>query len=182
MLFEAFKSRAAGLPASSGLRNRDGFRSYQDAVESIEQAAAVLLARGVEPGDRVALLLPNSPALFIATHALFAIGAVAVPLSTQSNARELAWAAGACDIAAIVLVPGAEPAAWSHRGAGPPSCGLRTPGGRPSSTSLFSSGVPAPHTPSGDGGGSGGGGADDAQMRTSTLALRRSSWSERWAS
>lgn len=111
MLFEAFKSRAAGLPASTGLRSRDGFRSYQDTVEDIEQAAAALLARGVEPGDRVALLLPNSPALFIATHALFAIGAVAVPLSAQANARELAWAADACTIAAIVLVPGAEAAA-----------------------------------------------------------------------
>src|SRR5690606_7251501 len=105
MLFEALRTRAAALPVSAGLRRHDEFISYQDVVERIERAAAHLVARGVEPGQRVALLLPASPALFAVSYALFAIGAVAVPVGPQSSRRELAWLAGACGIAAIVLAP-----------------------------------------------------------------------------
>lgn len=108
MLFEALRTRAAALPVSAGLRRHDEFISYQDVVERIERAAAHLVARGVEPGQRVALLLPASPALFAVSYALFAIGAVAVPVGPQSSRRELAWLAGACGIAAIVLAPGHE--------------------------------------------------------------------------
>jgi acyl-CoA synthetase (AMP-forming)/AMP-acid ligase II len=111
MLFEAFKTVAASAPGRSGLRFRGETHPYHDLVGRIESAAATLLDRGIGPGARVALLLPNSPDLFVIANALFAIGAVAVPLSPMGTPRELAWAAESCGIGAIVMLPGAAAAA-----------------------------------------------------------------------
>jgi acyl-CoA synthetase (AMP-forming)/AMP-acid ligase II len=111
MLFEAFKTVAASVPAGSGLRIRGQTHRYHALVERTEKAATILLERGVTPGMRVALLLPNSPDLFVAAYALFAIGAVAVPLSAMATPRELAMAAQSCGIGAIVMLPAATTAA-----------------------------------------------------------------------
>lgn len=105
MLFEDLKAKAVTLPATSGLRFRDTFHSYQDSIERIERAAAHLVGAGIEPGQRVAIFLPNSPDLFATCYALFAIGAVAVPLSLVATQRELAWVAESCGIAGIVHAP-----------------------------------------------------------------------------
>lgn len=111
MLFEHLKTVAAAAPATSGLRYRGEFHPYRDLVERAEAAAATLLDRGVGPGTRVAVLLPNSPDLFVAVHALCAIGAVAVPLSPAATPRELQWSAAACGIGAVVAPPPAQAAA-----------------------------------------------------------------------
>ena len=42
--------------------------------------AEVLVARGVEPGDRVAIFLPMSPEVAVASHAVAHIGAIQVPV------------------------------------------------------------------------------------------------------
>src|SRR5215211_6259319 len=50
-----------------------------------------LLARGVAPGDRVALLLRNRPEFVALAHAAPRAGVVLVPLNTRLAAPELAW-------------------------------------------------------------------------------------------
>src|SRR5690606_11600733 len=105
MLFEAFRSRAAALPSSSGLRFRGECHPYASLAERAECAAGALVSRGVDPGSRVALLLPNSPDLFAAVQACFAIGAIAVPVSALASPRELAWIAANCRIDAVVAPP-----------------------------------------------------------------------------
>jgi acyl-CoA synthetase (AMP-forming)/AMP-acid ligase II len=111
MLFEAFRARAAALPATSGLRTREDFQSYQQLVERAERAAGVLAARGVEPGMAVALLIPNSPDFFVAVQACFAVGAVAVPVGLSSSPRELDWVRQSCGIGAAVAAPNSREAA-----------------------------------------------------------------------
>lgn len=108
MLFEAFKARAGSLPATSGLRFKGETHSYVSLVERAERAAGVLLSRGIAPGTTVALLIPNSPDLFTAAYALFAIGAIAVPIGLLSSHRELEWAAESCHFGAIVAAPQAN--------------------------------------------------------------------------
>ncbi len=58
-----------------------GNLTYAELEQRIAVAAANLHARGVGPGDRVALLLPNGPAVVAAFFAILRLGAVAVPLN-----------------------------------------------------------------------------------------------------
>ncbi|MFF5858365.1 long-chain fatty acid--CoA ligase [Streptomyces sp. NPDC012751] len=66
------------------------------------QYAAVLAARGVGPGDRVALLLPNSTRFPMVYYGALAIGAVVVPVHTQLKAEEIAYVLGDCGAAVLV--------------------------------------------------------------------------------
>ena len=68
--------------------------------------AAALAALGVRKGERVALLLPNSPQFFIAEFGIWKAGGVAVPLNPIYSERELEHmvrSAGAETI--VVLTP-----------------------------------------------------------------------------
>jgi long-chain acyl-CoA synthetase len=65
--------------------------SYRDLWTSARQYAAVLRERGVRPGDRVAILLPNTPHFPIAYYGILALGAVAVPVHALLKAEEIAY-------------------------------------------------------------------------------------------
>ncbi|HUR50753.1 MAG TPA: long-chain fatty acid--CoA ligase [Mycobacteriales bacterium] len=56
-----------------------------------KQYASVLRDRGVEPGDRVALLLPNTPHFPLAYFGTLALGAVAVPVHALLKAEEIEY-------------------------------------------------------------------------------------------
>ena len=55
------------------------------------QYAAVLRERGVQPGDKVALLLPNTPHFPLAYYGVLALGAVAVPVHALLKAEEIEY-------------------------------------------------------------------------------------------
>ncbi len=56
-----------------------------------KQYAAVLREKGVGPGDRVALLLPNTPHFPLAYFGTLALGAIAVPVHALLNASEIEY-------------------------------------------------------------------------------------------
>ncbi|WP_051278686.1 AMP-binding protein [Solimonas flava] len=64
-------------------RDGEGWRSLSFAAfaTAVEQAAAVLAAEGIAAGSRVGILAPNGIAHAVASFAVLALGAVAVPLS-----------------------------------------------------------------------------------------------------
>ena len=93
MLYSNLRRIAGEAPLSSGLRQGHEFHSYASLAERVERLAAGFAARDLRPGDPVIVLVPNSPELFVIVHALFAIGAIAVPLSPGATAAE-------CDLAA----------------------------------------------------------------------------------
>jgi fatty-acyl-CoA synthase len=76
----------------------DGDRrfTYAELWERVRRAAGALAAAGVSPGDRVAVLAPNTPMLLEATFAVPAAGAVLVALNTRLAAGELSWILGHC--------------------------------------------------------------------------------------
>jgi acyl-coenzyme A synthetase/AMP-(fatty) acid ligase len=86
--------RYAGRPA---LTFRYGDRSeswtYAAAWERVERIGRGLLARGLEPGDRVLVRLPHSPAYAFAFFGANAAGLVPVPASPQLTAEEAAFLA-----------------------------------------------------------------------------------------
>jgi long-chain acyl-CoA synthetase len=55
------------------------------------QYAAVLREKGIGPGDRVALLLPNTPHFPLAYYGTLALGAVAVPVHALLKAEEIQY-------------------------------------------------------------------------------------------
>ncbi|MFH1176347.1 MAG: AMP-binding protein [Acidobacteriota bacterium] len=76
---------AAAAATSSGitfvdLHEHEAFLSYREIYQRAARTAAVLQALGVAPGDRVALVLPTSPAFMDAYFGVLLAGAVPVPL------------------------------------------------------------------------------------------------------
>jgi len=70
--------------------------SYLDLEESSNRVASSLLQLGVSRGDRVAMLLNNSPQFVDIFFGIVKIGAIAVPLDTKYKARELKCLLGHC--------------------------------------------------------------------------------------
>ena len=62
--------------------------SFRDVAEQVEPVARALVASGVEQGDRVALWAPNSAIWAITSFAVYAVGAVLVPLNTRYRGEE----------------------------------------------------------------------------------------------
>ena len=76
--------------------------SYAQLWEHAKQYAAVLREHGVGPGDKVALLLPNTPHFPLAYFGTLALGGVAVPVHALLKAEEIEYVLA--DSGAKVLV------------------------------------------------------------------------------
>src|SRR5512138_2703318 len=65
--------------------------SYRELRALVDSFAAALTSLGVSKGDRVALLLPNSPPYVIGYYAILKIGALVVNLNPLSVEREILY-------------------------------------------------------------------------------------------
>ena len=63
--------------------------TYQELADQVKRFAASLSQLGVEPGDRVAIMLPNCPQTIIAYYATLRIGGVVVMTNPMYVEREL---------------------------------------------------------------------------------------------
>jgi len=89
----------ATLLAESALRRPDkaavvigpSSTTYAELWEQARRYGAVLRERGVGPGDRVALMLPNVPDFPRAYYGALAVGAVVVPVHALLSAQEIAY-------------------------------------------------------------------------------------------
>ncbi len=78
--------------------------SYADADRRSARLARTLLARGAGKGTRVGILMPNGPDWVTAWLATTRIGAIAVPLNTFFQARELGWILRHADVDTLLTV------------------------------------------------------------------------------
>jgi len=81
---------ASRFGGNDAIVHRNGRVSYSQLVQAVGATSRLLRELGVEPGDRVALLMTNSPGYVSAYYGVLAAGAVAVPLNSASRAEELA--------------------------------------------------------------------------------------------
>jgi long-chain acyl-CoA synthetase len=89
-VFSLLADSAAGFPDRPAIAFLGKHLTFAELLSEVERFSAVLAGLGVRKGDRVGLLLPNSPQYVIAWYAAVRLGAIAVgnnPLYTQ---RELA--------------------------------------------------------------------------------------------
>ncbi|MFI9503673.1 long-chain fatty acid--CoA ligase [Nocardia sp. NPDC052566] len=76
--------------------------SYAELWLAARRYAAVLRAHGIGPGDRVVLILPNTPHFPMAYYGALALGATVVPVPTLLRAAEIAHVLRDCDAAAVI--------------------------------------------------------------------------------
>jgi len=65
--------------------------TYSELHQRVHRLASALRRRGVKPGDRVAVLAPNTPLALDPHFAVPLLGAVLVMLNIRLAAAELAW-------------------------------------------------------------------------------------------
>ncbi|NNL66921.1 MAG: acyl--CoA ligase [Myxococcales bacterium] len=80
--------------------------SFAEAERRSGRLARALLAEGVGKGARVGILFPNGPEWVVAWLAATRIGAVAVPINTFYQARELGWTLRHADVDTLLTTAG----------------------------------------------------------------------------
>jgi long-chain acyl-CoA synthetase len=91
MLLKRIEQLASLNPQRSAITFVGQSYSYAALGEAVERLRGSLAARGIGPGDSVAVILPNCPHFVLAHLAVLGLGAVCVPVSVQHKAREIAW-------------------------------------------------------------------------------------------
>jgi long-chain acyl-CoA synthetase len=86
----ALTQQAQTRPRSTAFVFREEVWTYERLAAEAERLARGLAARGVGPGDRVALHMMNRPEMIVAYYACFELGAIAAPLRTAFKFAELA--------------------------------------------------------------------------------------------
>src|SRR5213593_532617 len=99
-LLDAVAARSGERPAMVFGDARVTFARFRQRVESLARGLSAL---GIEPGDKVAIWLPNRPAWFFAQYACATIGAIVVALNPRYKAHELTYILGQSDAKALLL-------------------------------------------------------------------------------
>jgi long-chain acyl-CoA synthetase len=87
------------------LHSRGRWTSYGELRDQVGRARAALVARGMAPGDRVAIVAANDVGFVVAYLAVLGVGAVAVPLNPASPAPELQRELAAVSARLVVTEP-----------------------------------------------------------------------------
>jgi long-chain acyl-CoA synthetase len=95
---------AAAHPLRTALRHEGTGTSYGDLDELSGRVAARLREDGLEPGDRVAIMLGNVPEFAHAYYGVLRAGGVVVPMNPLLKSREIAFQLTDCAAERIVCV------------------------------------------------------------------------------
>ncbi|MGW2181760.1 AMP-binding protein [Streptomyces sp. NPDC001732] len=88
-LLHAFRAAAARGPDRTALAYFDGRLSYRDTDALSDSVAGHLAAAGLERGDRVAIMLQNTPQFVLALLGAWKAGATVVPLNPMYKSGEV---------------------------------------------------------------------------------------------
>ncbi|HVF79284.1 MAG TPA: AMP-binding protein, partial [Solirubrobacteraceae bacterium] len=89
-LAENLSLSAAKTPEAAAVRLDDEVRSYRALDDASARVAGLLASRGVGPGDRVGIMLPNVPLFPIIYYGILRLGATVVPMNVLLKGRETA--------------------------------------------------------------------------------------------
>lgn len=85
--------------------------TYGEFDAEVDRIAAALIASGMQPGEHVALYLPNRPEFIFLYFSVIRAGGVAVPLNTRYRRLDLAYALRQCRAGTLVTAAFAGPVA-----------------------------------------------------------------------
>lgn len=95
---------AQQFPQRTAVRYFNESCTYEELYERAAKAAALFQSLGVQPGDRVGLLLPNLPEFLIAAYGAWMAGGIVVTLSPLSVAVEIDDMLAASDCKLVVAL------------------------------------------------------------------------------
>ena len=108
--------------AADRYRNKPAFsfmgteKTFTEVEQEANQLANALVERGVEPGDRVGIYIPNEPLFPVAYYGLIKTGAIAVPLNLRMDPDTLTYVLDDANVDIIIssaYIPADEPGiAW----------------------------------------------------------------------
>ncbi|GAA3998621.1 hypothetical protein GCM10022384_51980 [Streptomyces marokkonensis] len=101
-LVHALRRAAAEAPDRAFLAYFDGRLTYREVDELSDSVAGHLAARGLERGERVAVLLQNSPHFVLAVLGAWKAGAVVVPVNPMYKSGEVGHVLGDGEVAALI--------------------------------------------------------------------------------
>jgi long-chain acyl-CoA synthetase len=106
-LTDVIFSRAASAPGQVVIRRRAADGTWSDVTAGefcaeVTALAAALVAAGIEPGDRVALLSATRYEWTLADYAIWTAGAVTVPVYETSSAEQVEWILGDSGAKAVI--------------------------------------------------------------------------------
>jgi long-chain acyl-CoA synthetase len=93
-LAENLTTTAGREPDRSALRLDEAQTTYAQLDEASARVAGLLRARGVEPGDRVGIMLPNVPYFAVCYYGVLRAGGTVVPMNVLLKAREVSFYLG----------------------------------------------------------------------------------------
>jgi long-chain acyl-CoA synthetase len=93
-LAELLTHAAARRPESTAVELDDLQLTYDDLNEASARVAGLLHAKGVRPGDRVGVMLPNVPHFAVVYYGVLRAGGVVVPMNVLLKEREVAYYLG----------------------------------------------------------------------------------------
>jgi len=91
-------------PDGTAIGFAGGTHTYREFWAETGQFAAALQHAGVEPGDRVAIYLPNLPQFVVAFHGTLRAGGAVVPMNPQYKAREIGHLLGNSEAKVVVAL------------------------------------------------------------------------------
>src|SRR5262249_54848901 len=95
-------THASERPERAAIAAGDRTCTYRELDARANQVARVLAGRGVDPGERVAVMLPNGCEWFEANVAIARLGAQLVPVNWHLLREEIAWILGDADARVLV--------------------------------------------------------------------------------
>jgi long-chain acyl-CoA synthetase len=105
-LLHASAARHSGRPAVTDVPSGQTL-AYGELGSEAERVARFLLARGVEPGQRIGLVAPNGPGHVAAAFGLLTAGACLVPVATHLTPTEMAQLLAEVQVNGCLSWPGA---------------------------------------------------------------------------
>lgn len=120
-LVHAFRDSVSRAPGHPALAYFDGRLTYRETDELSDSVAGHLAARGLERGERVAIMLQNSPQFVLALLGAWKAGATVVPLNPMYKSAEVGHVLKDADVTALICSDRAWEAYLRDTAAGVPS-------------------------------------------------------------
>jgi acyl-CoA synthetase (AMP-forming)/AMP-acid ligase II len=102
-LIELLEYRAAETPDKTAFTFDERPCTFRQMWEAVNRFAAYLLTLGINPGDRVVVVLPNSHEFFFAFYGVQRTGAIAVPVFPGLGPPHILSMARLCQARAVVI-------------------------------------------------------------------------------
>jgi len=100
---QMIRARVTQHPRDTWVKFKDSEISWESALSQILRAANGLIALGIKPGDRVAIMMGNRPEFMWIHFATSFIGAFSVPVNTSQRGATLQHVLGDSDSAAVIF-------------------------------------------------------------------------------